>query len=109
MLARDSEDKFDQDLCLNFDMNPTLGSIVPLAMYFNFTWPVPDDDVKVQLIHLDDGEDDEDVAKDNSNAEEEEKQGPIVLLLQGVRCRGEVEVVRKKAGLVEQRKYSLIF
>ena len=78
-------------------------------LILNFTWPVPDEDVKVQLIHLDDREDHEDVAKDNSNAEEEKKQGPIVLLLQRVRCRGEVEVVRKKSGLVEQRKYSLIF
>ena len=25
--------KFDQDLCLNFDMNSTLGSVVPLAMF----------------------------------------------------------------------------
>ena len=33
MLGRDSEDKFDQDLCLNFDMNSTLGSVVPLAMF----------------------------------------------------------------------------
>ena len=44
-LSRDSEDKFDQDLCLNlwydikssyFDkMNWTLGSVVPLAMFWN--------------------------------------------------------------------------
>ena len=33
ILGRDSEDKFDQDLCLNFDMNSTLGSVVPLAMF----------------------------------------------------------------------------
>ena len=42
MLSRDSEDEFDQDLCLNFDMtsssyfdkmNSTLGSVVPLAMF----------------------------------------------------------------------------
>ena len=76
---------------------PTLGHFFKV---FNLTWRVPDDDVEVQLIHLDDGEYDEDVAKDNSNAEEEEKQSPIVLPLQGVCCRGEVEVVRKKSGLV---------
>ena len=34
MLGQDSEDKFDQDLCLNFDMNSTLGSVVPLAMFY---------------------------------------------------------------------------
>ena len=76
------------------------GSPLVIFSILNFTWPVPDDDVKVQLIHLDDREDDKDVAKDNGNAEEEKKQGPIVLLLQGVCCRGEVEVVRKKSGLV---------
>ena len=76
------------------------GSPLVICLILNFTWPVPDEDVKVQLIHLDDREDHEDIAKDNGNAEEEEKQGPIVLLLQGVRCRGEVEVVRKKSGLV---------
>ena len=25
---------FDHDLCLNFDMNSTLGSVVPLAMFY---------------------------------------------------------------------------
>ena len=49
------------------------GSPLVIFSILNFTWPVPDDDVKVQLIHLDDREDDKDVAKDNSNAEEEEK------------------------------------
>ena len=42
MLSQDSEDEFDQDLCLNSDMtsrsyfdkmNSTLGSVVPLAMF----------------------------------------------------------------------------
>ena len=42
ILSQDSEDEFDQDLCLNFDMtsssyfdkmNSTLGSVVPLAMF----------------------------------------------------------------------------
>ena len=38
MLSRDSEDEFDQDLCLNLQydfgkMNSTLGSVVPLAMF----------------------------------------------------------------------------
>ena len=40
MLGRDSEDKFDPDLCKNFDMTKevtlvsrTLGSVVPLAMF----------------------------------------------------------------------------
>ena len=50
-----------------------LGSPLVIRLILNFTWPVPDDDVQVQLIHLDDREDHEDVAKDNSNAEEEEK------------------------------------
>ena len=29
--------KFDQYLCLNFDMNSTLGSVVPLAMFL-YIW-----------------------------------------------------------------------
>ena len=29
---------FDQDLCLTFDMNSTLGSVVPLAMFFLFVF-----------------------------------------------------------------------
>ena len=28
--------KFDQDLCATCDMNSTLGSVVPLAMFSNF-------------------------------------------------------------------------
>ena len=33
MLSRDSEDEFDQDLCGTCDLNSTLGSVVPLAMF----------------------------------------------------------------------------
>ena len=29
--------KFDQDLCATCDMNSTLGSVVPLAMFLNMT------------------------------------------------------------------------
>ena len=37
--------KFDQDLCLNLQydfgkMNSTLGSVVPLAMFFNWAHPL---------------------------------------------------------------------
>ena len=40
MLSQDSEDEFDQDLRLNLrydfgKMNSTLGSVVPLAMFFH--------------------------------------------------------------------------
>ena len=44
------------------------GSPLVIFSILNFTWPVPDDDVKVQLIHLDDREDDKDVAKDKVEA-----------------------------------------
>ena len=43
MLSQDSEDKFDQDLCLNLQydfgkMNSTPGSVVPLAMFMVLGW-----------------------------------------------------------------------
>ena len=36
MLNRESEIESDQDLCGTFNMNSTLGSVVPLAMFRSF-------------------------------------------------------------------------
>ena len=43
MLSQDSGDEFDQDLCLNLQydfgmMNSTLGSVVPLAMFYLYSF-----------------------------------------------------------------------